>query len=216
MSSGGAAGATGAAAASSSLFGPSAGPSSSSSMTAGTSTAASTNYATNRDFMSTQPQTIQITAIPTGNTGNSLIRINGMPLLAGGAGLNQWQPALMGLNGGLLGDPFGRQLFMVGNNQQAERRQIDWSVWIWPMLAAVALPLVLAALFVPLFLKTVIILIQILQSLGLLLPLATAISQQLAQASTVAGQLDQQQSQQVVATQQNQQIQKLSSGKLTN
>lgn len=142
---------------------------------------------TQRDLVN-QPQTIQITAVPTGLglNNNPLIRINGIPQVG------QFQNGLW--NNGLL-DPFGRQVLMVN----AERRQIDWSVWIWPMLALVTLPLVLGALFVPVFLKTIVVLIQILQSLGLLLPMANALGQQVVQTSglTTATAASQQQAEQM-------------------
>lgn len=136
------------------------------------------------------PQTIQITAIP--NNGLNLLQNAGIQLqgnalgLANGNGL-VGTSGLFGLNGGgLLNngflDPFGRQVVMLN----AERRQIDWSFWIWPLLVVIALPLVLGALFVPVFLKTIIILIQVLQSLGLLLPITNALNQQIAQASGVS------------------------------
>lgn len=129
-----------------------------------------------RDLMD-QPQTIQITAIPNNNVlangilgglggGNQIVRIN-----ANGQLGNMW-------NNGLL-DPFNRPIMMVN----AERRQLDWSFWIWPLIAIVTLPLIMSALFVPIFLKTIIIIIQILQSLGLLLPIANALGQQIAHAT---------------------------------
>lgn len=140
-----------------------------------------TSIHTQRDLLN-QPQTIQITAVP--NNGlvngltNQLIRINALGpnnnLLANGFN-NMWNNGYM--------DPFGRQMMMVN----AERRQIDWSFWIWPLIAVVTLPIILGALFVPVFLKTIVVLIQILQSLGLLLPIASALSQQLAQATGTTG-----------------------------
>lgn len=126
-----------------------------------------------RDLVN-QPQTIQITAVPNVGVNQPLVRVNGQPLF------NNL------LNNGLYGngflDPFGRQVVMVN----AERRQIDWSYWFWPILLAVTLPLVLGALFVPVFLKTIVMLIQVLQSLGLLLPLTNALTQQIAKASGVS------------------------------
>lgn len=121
-----------------------------------------------------QPQTIQITAIPNSGLGfnnNPIIRIAGNGVAPFGAlnGAGLWN------NGAGYLDPYGRQVLMVNS----ERRQNDWSVWFWPILAIVALPLVLGALFVPVFLKTIVVLIQILQSLGLLLPIANALGQQM-------------------------------------
>lgn len=125
-----------------------------------------------RDLVN-QPGTIQITTVPNGYGygGQPIIRVNGATATGGGG----WFGGYGGGGGGGFGnggfmDPFGRQILMVN----AERRQIDWSFWIWPLIALVTLPLVLGALFVPLFLKTIIILIQLLQSLGLLLPIANA------------------------------------------
>ena len=149
-----------------------------------------------RDLVN-QPQTIQITAVPNGLNGlanNALIRINGLTQAVPGAFNNLWQNGLVG--NGLL-DPLGRPVLMVN----AERRQVDWSFWIWPILAVVTLPLILGALFVPVFLKTVVVLIQILQSLGLLIPLANALGQQMvasvtsAAAATTTSQVDQHQTQ---------------------
>jgi hypothetical protein len=129
-----------------------------------------------RDLLD-QPQTIQITAIPNNN-----VLANG--ILGGGVGgqvvrINT-DPGLTGLWGNRYLDPFGRPVMMVN----AERRQLDWSFWIWPLIAIVTLPLIMGALFVPIFLKTIVIIIQILQSLGLLLPIANALGSQIA---TVTG-----------------------------
>lgn len=126
-----------------------------------------------RDLLN-QPQTIQITAVPNVGVNQPLVRVNGQPLFGGLLGNNLY-------NNGYL-DPFGRQVVMVN----AERRQVDWSFWFWPILLAVTLPLVLGALFVPVFLKTIVMLIQVLQSLGLLLPLTNALTQQIAKASGVS------------------------------
>lgn len=124
-----------------------------------------------RDLLN-QPQTLQITAVPSlgYNGAGALVRlgpgavapVNG---LYGGNGLpwNNYQ------------DPFGRQMMMVN----ADRRELDWNFWIWPLLALVTLPLILSALFVPVFLKTIVILIQVLQSLGLLLPITNALGNQM-------------------------------------
>lgn len=144
-----------------------------------------TTIQTQRDLLN-QPQTIQITAVPNNGLvnglANPLVRINALQpngnLLTNGFN-GVW-------NNGYL-DPFGRQVMMVG----AERRQIDWNVWIWPLIAVVTLPLLLSALFVPVFLKTIVVLIQVLQSLGLLLPMANALSQHIAQASGSAASLAQ-------------------------
>lgn len=126
-----------------------------------------------RDLVN-QPQTIQITAVPNVGVNQPLVRVNGQPLFSN---LLNGGP----YNNGFL-DPFGRQVVMLN----AERRQIDWSYWFWPILLAVTLPLVLGALFVPVFLKTIVMLIQVLQSLGLLLPLTNALTQQIAKASGVS------------------------------
>lgn len=134
--------------------------------------AASTIGQPQRDLVN-QPQTIQITAVP--NIQNQpLVRVNGAPLAFNNLANN-------GLYGGYL-DPYGRQVVMLN----AERRQVDWSFWFWPILLAVSLPVVLGALFVPVFLKTIVMLIQVLQSLGLLLPLTNALTSQIAKASVVA------------------------------
>lgn len=126
-----------------------------------------------------QPQTIQITAVPNVGLNGPIIRYGN------GLGMNNIYGNGVGFgfgNGGFM-DTLGRQVVMVS----ADRRQIDWSLWIWPLLAVVTLPLVLGAIFVPVFLKTIVILIQILQSLGLLLPITTALSQQLVLASGSVG-----------------------------
>lgn len=93
------------------------------------------------------PQTIQITAVPNGvglNNGWG----NGF-----GNGWNGWGPWN------------GRQVLLVNRQPQSE-----WRQWVLPVAAILALPLILGALFVPVFLKSVMFLIQILQMLGLLLP----------------------------------------------
>lgn len=135
-----------------------------------------------------QPQTIQITAVPNAFPVLNGIRVNGYGINNGLVGNGLLGNGLFGANGvnGFL-DPFGRQVVMVN----AERRQIDWSFWIWPLLVVITLPLVLGALFVPVFLKTIIILIQVLQSLGLLLPITNALTNQItssvSKASLVTG-----------------------------
>lgn len=128
-----------------------------------------------------QPQTIQITAVPNGRLAtNPLVRLNALNQLNALGFNNGLLPGnvFAGGSGGLGLDALGRQIVMVN----AERRQIDWSFWIWPLIALISLPLVLGALFVPIFLKSIVILIQVLQSLGLLLPFS--LTQQLAQAAT--------------------------------
>lgn len=162
------------------LHGPGGGQSShlaqtsSSSATHEAPTSASTNIG-QRDLVN-QPQTIQITAVPNvGMQNQPLVRVNGAALPFN----NVLNNGMYGMNGFL--DPFGRQVVMVN----AERRQVDWSFWFWPILLAVTLPVVLGALFVPVFLKTIVMLIQVLQSLGLLLPLTNALTNQIAKASGV-------------------------------
>lgn len=124
-----------------------------------------------RDLLN-QPQTIQITAVPNGGFNSQpIVRVNGALGVNGLVNNGLYQPGYM--------DPFGRPLLMLN----AERRQIDWSVWIWPLLVAVSLPILLGALFVPVFLKTVIVLIQVLQSLGLLQPITNALTQQISKAA---------------------------------
>lgn len=99
------------------------------------------------------PQTIQITAVPNGLGVNNGMGFNGMN------GLNGW-------NG--WGGPWnGRQVLLV-NRQPAVGS--EWSRWILPVLAVLALPVVLGSLLVPVFLKSVLFLIQILQMLGFLMP----------------------------------------------
>lgn len=152
-------------------------------------------YGPQRDLQN-QPQTIQITAVPNGRLlNNQVVRLNG--LAAGGLNALGFNPGVntgmlpnlfAGGNGGGYMDAFGRQIVMVN----AQRREIDWSFWIWPIIALVSLPLVLGALFVPIFLKSIVILIQVIQSLGLLLPFS--LTQQLAQTATgvlAASQADQ-------------------------
>lgn len=120
-----------------------------------------------------QPQTIQVTALP--NAGaygqvNQLVRLNGLPIGLANSGLQNY---------GISTDAFGRPVLMLN----AERRQVEWPTWFYPVLLVVTLPLIFGALFVPLFLKTIIVMLQILQSLGLLLPLTNAMSQQILQAT---------------------------------
>lgn len=154
-----------------------------------TPTVAQSSQVTPQRDLLHQPQTIQITAVPNINAwgqNNALVRLNGFQL-------NGLSPLVGGINPGWQQfgiDPFGRQVLALGNGlqQQADRR-IDWSFWIWPIIAVVSLPLLLGALFVPIFLKTVVILIQLLQSLGLLIPITSAMSNQLANA-VVANQSD--------------------------
>lgn len=142
---------------------------------------------TSRDLLNPQPQTIQITAVPNvgyaAQAGGPLVRLNNL------YGLNNVGYQVNGFNNGFQNpwqngftDIFGRQVVMVTPN--AERRQVDWSFWIWPIIAVISLPLVLGALFVPVFLKTIVILIQLLQSLGLLLPITSALSNQIVQQAT--------------------------------
>lgn len=130
---------------------------------------ASTNQQYPSDLQN-QPQTIQVTALPYGGL-NQLVRFNA-----------PWTTNTLnglGPNYGFSTDAFGRPVLMLN----AERRQVDWPAWFYPMILIVTLPLILGALFVPLFLKTIIVLLQMLQSLGLLLPMTNAMSQQLLQAT---------------------------------
>lgn len=101
------------------------------------------------------PQTIQITAVPNGGfVGNGLV----------GNGWNGWN----GWNG--VGPWNGRQVLLVNRQPQVGA---EWRQWILPVAAVLSLPLILGALFVPVFLKSVMFLIQILQMLGLLMPPAS-------------------------------------------
>lgn len=103
------------------------------------------------------PQTIQITAVPNGLVGNGWNGWNGVN------GVNGW-------NG--WGGPWnGRQVLLV-NRQPTVGAGVgsEWRQWALPIAIILALPLVLGALFVPVFLKSVMFLIQILQMLGLLMP----------------------------------------------
>lgn len=99
------------------------------------------------------PQTIQITAVPNGLGVNNGFGLNGF-----NGGWNGW--------GGPAGWN-GRQVLLV-NRQPAFGG--DWTRWIFPVLAVLALPVVLGSLLVPVFLKSVLFLIQILQMLGFLMP----------------------------------------------
>lgn len=163
------------------LFGSAASPTTGTGHSSSSSIDSTTNKFLHRDLQN-QPQTIQITAVPNGRLtpNNQLLRVNqlaGLNALGFNPTLNGMWPNTLGGGNGYL-DAFGRQIVMVN----AERRQVDWSFWIWPMIALVSLPLVLGALFVPIFLKSIVILIQVLQSLGLLLPFS--LTQHLAQAAT--------------------------------
>lgn len=94
------------------------------------------------------PQTIQITAVPNGGLIN-----NGFNTFGGG--WNGWG-----------GGPWnGRQVLLVNRQPTSE-----WRNWILPVAAVLSLPLVLGSLLVPVFLKSVMFLIQILQMLGFLMP----------------------------------------------
>ena len=96
------------------------------------------------------PQTIQITAVPNGLVGNGWN--NGF--------VNGWN--------GWGGGPWnGRQVLLVNRQPTVGN---EWRSWALPIAIILALPLVLGALFVPVFLKSVMFLIQILQMLGLLMP----------------------------------------------
>lgn len=94
------------------------------------------------------PQTIQITAVPNGlGVNNGFNGFNG--------GWNGWG-----------GGPWnGRQVLLVNRQPTSE-----WRNWILPVAAVLSLPLVLGSLLVPVFLKSVMFLIQILQMLGFLMP----------------------------------------------
>lgn len=127
----------------------------------------------NRDLLN-QPQTLQITAVPQLGYANGNMNVNGA-LIRLGPGAFAPTNGLYSTNAwNNLMDPFGRQMVMVN----ADRRELDWNFWIWPLLALVTLPIILSALFVPVFLKTVVVLIQVLQSLGLLLPITNALGNQ--------------------------------------
>lgn len=96
------------------------------------------------------PQTIQITAVPNGGLIN-----NGFNTFGGGGGWNGWG-----------GGPWnGRQVLLVNRQPTSE-----WRNWILPVAAVLSLPLILGSLLVPVFLKSVMFLIQILQMLGFLMP----------------------------------------------
>lgn len=103
------------------------------------------------------PQTIQITAVPNGlGLQNTVLNGGGL----NNFGLNN----LAGWNN-LAGPWNGRQVLLVNKQQPAE-----WRQWVIPLAVLLALPLLLGGLFVPVTLKSVMFLIQILQMLGLLLP----------------------------------------------
>lgn len=102
------------------------------------------------------PQTIQITAVPNGLGG-----FNGLN------GVNGWAGGLGGWNGWGNNPWNGRQVLLVNRQPQANS---EWRQWALPIAIILALPLILGALFVPVFLKSVMFLIQILQMLGLLMP----------------------------------------------
>lgn len=120
-----------------------------------------------------QPQTIQITALPNALAGpNQVVRFNGQ--VGWPNANNGWFANNFAYN---QYDALGRPLLFG-----AERRQ-EWPNWFYPMILIMSLPLILGALFVPIFLKTIIVLLQVLQSLGLLLPLTNVMSQHLLQAS---------------------------------
>lgn len=93
------------------------------------------------------PQTIQITAVPNAGLGANT---------GWGNNWNGWN--------GYYGPWQNRQVLLVNRQNQ------EWRQWILPVAAILALPLILGALFVPAFLKSVMFLIQILQMLGLLMP----------------------------------------------
>lgn len=97
------------------------------------------------------PQTIQITAVPNGLGLNNGFMNNG------------WNGGWNGVNGGWN----GRQVLLVNRQPQLASQ---WRDWMLPVAIVLALPLVLGALFLPVMLKSVMFLIQILQMLGLLMP----------------------------------------------
>lgn len=109
----------------------------------------------NDDEYQQAPQTIQITAVP-----NGLAPLNGMNL----AGVGGWNG---GWNGALNGGWNGRQVLLVNRQPQVAG---EWRQWLLPVAMVLAMPLILGALFVPVLLKSVMFLIQILQMLGLLMP----------------------------------------------
>lgn len=111
------------------------------------------------------PQTIQITAVPNGLAG-----FNGV-----GTGLNGFN-GLAGWGGGWNGlpwagaNPWGNGRVLLVNKQPTAGVGAEWRSWMLPVAIILSLPLILGALFVPVFLKSVMFLIQILQMLGLLMP----------------------------------------------
>lgn len=104
------------------------------------------------------PQTIQITAVPNGlGVNNGLAGFNGLNGLNGLNGWNGWG-----------GGPWnGRQVLLVNRQPTVGS---EWTRWVLPVLAILALPVVLGSMLVPVFLKSVLFLIQILQMLGFLMP----------------------------------------------
>lgn len=115
---------------------------------------------TQEDDYQQAPQTIQITAVPNGLVGNGFGALNGWNGVNGVNGWNGW------------GGPWnGRQVLLVNRQPQVGSGSgSEWRQWALPIAIILALPLVLGALFVPVFLKSVMFLIQILQMLGLLMP----------------------------------------------
>lgn len=109
------------------------------------------------------PQTIQITAVP-----NGVGAFNGWNGFNGVNGVNGWGNSWNGWAGGPLVN--GRPVVMFNQRQPVVGSTSEWRQWVLPVAAILALPLILGSLFVPLFLKSVMFLIQILQMLGLLMP----------------------------------------------
>lgn len=100
--------------------------------------------------LQSQPQTIQLAAVPSiGFNGNAF-----------GFG-----------SGGNLGFDtyFGRQF--------VDRRQ-DLAPFLWALVVVLTVPMIAGALFVPLFLKTVSVIIRILQSFGLIVPVTSLLTSQ--------------------------------------
>lgn len=113
-----------------------------------------------------QPQTLQIAAVP------SLGFANQQQLVVGTGGL--FGNAFNGGFGNGLFDSFGRPTFFLPT---AERRQTDWSTILWALIAVISLPMLATALFVPMFLKTIVMMIRVLQAIGVIVPIASMAAQ---------------------------------------
>lgn len=133
---------------------------------------ASTSSSNNAADLQHQPQTLQIAAVPSIGFNN-----NPQQLL-----LNNAPFGIGGPNGFL--DQFGRQVFVIGS---PERRQTDWTIMLWLLVAAITLPVIAGAFFVPVFLKTVAFIIQTLQAVGLIVPITSMVASQLGQQLQLTG-----------------------------